>query len=154
MLVKPPLQLERHFYPVINIAADPEYKQKSGHAPQASLNVKLNKMQLKDNPLHWVVEEDIAVTPEEKEAIPYKLTLKVVGHFIVSESFDQTKVSELIEVTGGSMLFSAAREFILMLTARGPWPPITLPTVRIVPDEPKAQAPVEKKKPKLKRKKS
>ena len=148
-LVKPPLQLELHFYPAIKIEADKNFK--PGTPAQAKLNLHQVKSMINNDAFHWEVEQTIVMEPEGKAPIPYRVFLKVIGHFGVAESMNKEKIPELIEVTGGSMLFSAAREFILMVTARGPWPPVALPTVRIVPEQAKAPEGLAVKEPKPKK---
>ncbi len=37
--------------------------------------------------------------------------------------------ADMVRVTGSSILYSAAREFLLTLMGRGPWSPMMLPTI-------------------------
>ena len=43
----------------------------------------------------------------------------------------------LPEATGTSILYSAAREYLITVTSRGPWPALVLPTVSFMPPKEK-----------------
>jgi len=59
----------------------------------------------------------------------YKLKLHIVGFFRVSQDFEHDHLEHLVQVNGASVLYSAARDFALTLTSRGPWGPLMLPTI-------------------------
>ena len=71
-----------------------------------------------------------ANTDNEKGTLPYKIALQVIGQFAVEPAEpDAEKLEKLLRFNGGSMLYSAAREMVLIVTGRGPWGPYALPTV-------------------------
>jgi len=155
MLGRPALQLERYFFPVVNVEADPDFD--PSQKPELGLTAVIHKDKVKGELRRWVVQLDVTVAPKEKGPFTYKAFLKVIGFFNVSAEMREEEIPSFVEVNGGSILFSAAREYLLILTSRGPWPPLALPTVRIVPDELKApEMPVVKdiKPKKLKGKKT
>ena len=134
----PPLQLEQYFYSRVVFEANPEYKP----------GEKTKSVRLKETPVtllrhtedirRWQVILDIG-TPSLKELSgPYYLEVQVVGFFRVTPDFPEENIGILLGVTGASILYSAAREFILLVTSRGPWPALSLPTVTFA-KEPKSE---------------
>ena len=77
----------------------------------------------------------ICVPPLElkKYFFPYAIHLVVVGLFTIDKKFPDHE--KLLRVTGASMLYSAAREFIITVTSRGPWSEVIIPTVSFLPEE-------------------
>jgi preprotein translocase subunit SecB len=98
----------------------------------------------------WQVVLDLKTPPVEESANPYQLEIQVVGFFEVAADFPAENMEKLVGITGSSLLYSAAREFILTITSRGPWPAIFLPTITYQgqPDtglhEEKSEAPKKK----------
>jgi len=131
----PSLQLERSFFTQVEIEADPKHVLGQGQVEVTTtqaLGPAAEKGSL------WVVELDLSVAGKERSsAPPYRIHLHSVGTF----SFPRTAMADvekahLLAVTGVSILYSQAREYILMLTARGPWGPFQLPTVSFIDNEP------------------
>lgn len=60
---------------------------------------------------------------------PYKIDVELAGFFRLSGEFDEQEAARLVAVNGSSVLYSAAREYVWMVTSRGPWGPYQLPTV-------------------------
>ena len=53
----------------------------------------------------------------------------MAGPFIVADQYPAEKVSDLIKITGASILYGACREMLANLTARGPHGMVSLPSV-------------------------
>ncbi|MES2568600.1 MAG: protein-export chaperone SecB [Verrucomicrobiota bacterium] len=68
----------------------------------------------------------------EKNA-PYNFFLDLQGSFTVRAQFDAEKVPQLIETTGGSILFGSAREILRSVLATGPYLPLLLPAISFHP---------------------
>jgi preprotein translocase subunit SecB len=84
----------------------------------------------------------------EKPA-PYKLDLQITGFFEVLPDYPENKVKELIRITGASLLYSGAREYVLGFTSRGPWGPVLLPTISFLePNQQEEPQPKKSRKPK------
>jgi preprotein translocase subunit SecB len=62
--------------------------------------------------------------PEPKKN-PYLIELIAVGFFEVNS--DWPDPIKLLEINGATILYSAAREFLITITSRGPWGAIPLP---------------------------
>lgn len=119
-----PLQLKEYFFPIVNVTADPHYDSENPVWPDVSLNVQLNKDEKTD--LYQVAVEINAASTDEEKIAPYAIELLAVGAFTVHPEWDN--IEKLLKVTGASILYSAAREFIITITSRGPWPAYHLPT--------------------------
>jgi preprotein translocase subunit SecB len=135
---QPPLQLERSFITNLEVNADPEHK-----PGMTELEVQATRSfgPVAPDGSHWHAELDLRVGGKPGTHPPYSIRLHSVGLF----SFGGAKLTDaekaqLLAITGVSILYSQARECILMLTGRGPWGPYQLPTVSFVEDEPSAEA--------------
>jgi preprotein translocase subunit SecB len=95
----------------------------------------------------WRMGLSIRVKPSRKGGSPppYRIEVDLAGLFSVSDiGRAQSEVAYLVGVNGASMLYSAAREQIFIVTSRGLWGGFQLPTVTFtdlkvaptVPDRP------------------
>jgi len=54
----------------------------------------------------------------------------VIGFFRWStEGQPEDQVAQIVAVNGASILYSSAREYLLMITSRAPWGQLSLPTM-------------------------
>jgi preprotein translocase subunit SecB len=120
-----PLRLEDYFFPHISSTADPKYSSTDDEeilSPDVKVELKGT-----DNPNVFQLALDISIELQgEGHNIPYFINLVTIGIFSVAENWDNKE--KLLKVTGASMLYGAAREFLITITSRGPWPPFKLPT--------------------------
>lgn len=84
----------------------------------------------------------IEIKPKEKRAKRYAYDFKIVlvGFFELSEECSDEDAAVLINNTAPSMLYTAAREYLLTMTGRTRYLPILLPTVLFVPEQKSARA--------------
>lgn len=121
-----PLQLEEYFFPHVKVSADPEAVGPDGTA-KCDFGINVNAIKTEDEPGSYQVSLVIASSPEsEKQRIPYSIELAVIGFFKVSPEWPDPQ--KLLEINGASILYAAAREFIITITSRGPWGSFMLPT--------------------------
>ena len=97
----------------------------------ARFNVELARS--KDSSDPWVVVLTVTIAaPDDVPAPPYTVDVRAIGHFWwggqEAEESD-LPVERTIGVNGASLLYSGLRELIGMISARGPWGPMLLPTV-------------------------
>lgn len=130
-MLQTPLQLERSFIPIVEVLADPEHKR--GEA-QVNLKVEQGMSALDQEASRWQVDLDISVGAEPGSgAPPYRVHLHVVGVFsFAAPEIAEQERARIVGVTGASILYSQARELLLMMTSRGPWGAFQLPTVSFV----------------------
>jgi len=121
-----PLSLNQYFFPFVEVAADPEWNDKEG-APHHHFTIGTSVVDDDGKGVYQVVV-NITSRPESEEARqPYSIHLLTVGFFQVSQGWPEPL--KLLEINGASILYASAREFLITITARGPWPAVTLPTV-------------------------
>lgn len=128
---KSPLQLEKYFCTEATLKANPNFKPedfKDGKIDfTGKSNVKVGTS--KNNPHEFQVILNIKIEPVDERPLPYDATLELVGFFNVDTTLAADAAVDLARVTGASILYSAAREFLLTLMSRGPWEPLMLPTI-------------------------
>lgn len=130
-----PLLLETYFFTKVIVEADPDYNpEKSGD--HFNITTKVNVGQHREDPRRWTVILGLQTQPQAK--IPYKIKLECVGLFKVSPDIKEGMMGPLVRTNGASILYSSAREFLLLITGRGPWEPFYLPTTNFLePPKPK-----------------
>jgi len=64
-----------------------------------------------------------------KEIVPYQIQLLTAEIFEINPEWPKEKTMELLKITGASLLYSAARKFLLVITSNSPWKPVMLPTI-------------------------
>ena len=88
----------------------------------------------KDDNTQWKCKLKVATKPLKE--ITCVFSVEIDGYFTVKKEFVEKSLFEahrLINVTGASMLYSAAREHVLTLTSRGTTHGVLLPTVAFAP---------------------
>lgn len=97
----------------------------------------------------WQVSLEVEVLSKEDESLPpYHISLVCHGYFSVPEgAIPSNEIDQTVGVTGASILYSSAREFLLVLTGRGLWGPFQLPTVSFADYQPQAGANTSVKEP-------
>jgi len=95
---------------------------------ELAINVSVTPSEQQEN--LFQVDLEIKLEPkEDKDIFPYQIQLVTVGIFEISPEWPKEKVMDLLKITGASILYSAAREFLLITTSRLPWKPVMLPTI-------------------------
>ncbi|MCF8105806.1 MAG: protein-export chaperone SecB [Desulfohalobiaceae bacterium] len=135
---KPPINLDFHFFSNVNIVANqnlvPAELNSGEHFENYDIETEVNVLRNENNPFNFQITLEIHYDNKEFEKA-YEFGLKIVGFFTVDENQDQEQLEKCVNVLGPSILYGAAREFLLTITNRGPYPPVYLPTVSFVPIE-------------------
>ncbi len=130
-MAQPPLQLEESFFDVVSLEAATEYVPDPQAEPRRhGVEVQLALATVDAHPGVWRVSLDIRHKEVAGETPRYRLRLRVVGFF--KRAADDTPVAEvarLVAADGASILYSSAREYLLLLTSRAPWGQLSLPTM-------------------------
>lgn len=130
-----PLLLETHFFTKVIVEADPSYNPEKGDS-HFNITTNINVGQHKEDPRRWQVILGLQTNPKAKT--PYKIKIECVGLFTVSHDVKEEMMGPLVRANGTSILYSSAREFLLLVTGRGPWAPFYLPTTNfLAPPPPK-----------------
>jgi preprotein translocase subunit SecB len=125
----PALRLEGYFYERLAVEANPAWP--AGKPPAMGVRVNVEVGQRKDERTRWRIVMDVhGQTDREGEPIAYAIDLRCQGFFVVETSQgEEGKARELVQVTGASMLYSAARDMVLTLSSRSQFGPVVLPTI-------------------------
>jgi preprotein translocase subunit SecB len=138
-MLAPQLQLERSFFTHVEVVADQRHQ-----LGQREVEVTTSQTlgPASEDGARWIVELGISVAGKENSpAPPYRINLHSVGTFTFANAgMPDVEKACLLRVTGVSILYSQAREYLLMLTARGPWGPLQLPTVSFIDNVPSNEA--------------
>jgi|UniRef100_A0A7V6A1T0 preprotein translocase subunit SecB len=128
-----PLQLKSHFFAKVEVEANQTFQpdaEKEADADQ-KIQTEVHLAQHKDNPRKWQVILEVASQPPNK-SLPYRINLQCVGFFEVAPDVEEKHVPFMVRTNGTAILYSSAREFLLMVTGRGPWGPYSLPTTNFL----------------------
>jgi len=128
---KSPLRLEKYFYTEVTLKANPNFKPEDFKDGKIDFTCKSNIKvgTSKNNPHEFQVILNVKLEPMDERPLPYDASLEIVGFFNVDTGVSAETASDLARVTGASILYSSAREFLLTLMSRGPWEPLMLPTM-------------------------
>lgn len=127
-MITSPLQLETSFVSKLEILADPGFRPEDEFAAEVRTAVGLDSD--KDEPGLWHLTLKVILGPQPDERAPYSGELHVHGFFrFLDDEVPLERAAQLVAVNGASMLYSSAREYLLLVTSRGPWPAVQLPTV-------------------------
>ncbi len=127
-----PLQLERHFFTKVQVVAHPD----GDACPQGELFAEVDVARDADDPKRYQLTLRFKLLPSPDMKPRYTAEIHVVGLVRVAESWPEDKIPQLVEANGAALLYSAAREMLCNLTARGPWPMICLHSANIVESKP------------------
>ena len=126
-----PLQLERHFFSKVLIEAQPDGKVGASNLLECQIEVG----QAANDPLRYQVTLLLKLLPQAGEKPCYTGEVQAIGLFRVLERWPADKRSSLVEVNGSAVLLGAIRELVCNLTARGPWPMVTINTFTFIKPE-------------------
>ncbi len=128
-MTHPPLRLDLHYYDEVHTKLNLDIKPSETPTP-FDVGVWSSILENKEDPLKYMLRMKIVIPHPDRDTIPIQGIFGIVGFFSVDESVPKEQRASLVKVTGGAMLYSASREFILLVTYRtSPFPPFYLPTL-------------------------
>ncbi len=122
----PTLQLEKYFYTNVLVKAERNFKPEGEFSGSIKVDTKVSPISAEER--RWEVTLAIKKGPKDGPS-PYEFELETVGIFTVHPDFPKEEIENLIRIGGPSVLYSASREFLLMITARGPFGAVNIPNV-------------------------
>jgi len=135
-----PLVVEKHFFTKVIVEANPTYKLEKDEDQRLGIRTVVRGGSPKDDPRRWRLILTVRTEAPEKAKIPYKINLECVGFFTVSPEVEEKKIPSLVHANGAAILYSSTREFLLLITGRGPWGGFYLPTTNFLePPKPKKE---------------
>jgi len=137
------LLLSKYYFDRVLIEANGEWPQ--AQAPLSGVKVEVEVGARTDDPTRWRISLAIRDAPNEPgKPTPYKLDVRLHGFFQVdARGLPQEQVARVVQVNGASILYSAAREFVLLISARNRFGQVMLPTLHFqaMREPPKTEAP-------------
>ena len=127
-----PLQLEGYFLKGLRFSLNDRLESMpSRSTAYDNIGIKVNaEATTRDNdPLKWRCELTVESNEDPKLNRPYTFCITFVGFFHVVKGYPSERVELLARTNAPALLFSAAREALVLLTSRGPYPAIVLPSV-------------------------
>lgn len=91
--------------------------------------ISLGELDRESDPHQFVVTLGIFCDPDKDSHFPYLFAASLEGVFTIDHKGDLEERKRLVVCNGASILYSAAREQLLSLTARHKFGPMLLPTV-------------------------
>lgn len=142
-----PLLLKNYFVTELAIKANPVAEGEPLLSEgEATTQTKVETAQRADDKRQWRVALKINSTPAEKNSCSYTATVDLLGFFEVDKSFPEEKIGDIVSSNAPALLYSAARELILLVTGRGPFPPLSLPCSTFIDETPSAKKRAEESK--------
>jgi preprotein translocase subunit SecB len=148
-MIPSPLRLDKYFFSKIHVDIQEETPTGAG---RGELTTKCNFMWHKDDPARWIVVLDVVQSKgAEKGGPDYNIDIQIAGFFTVEKEYPQDKASQMVRANGPALLYGAVREMVTLLTSRGPFDPVQLPSVTFVDesrsatDNPSASKPKPRK---------
>lgn len=139
-----PLQLESYFLTDLSCQANPQFKpDKETKFSERDLEVGAGVQVIKDKPRRWQVSLNLKLQSGPEANSPYAFRLNLIGVICwVGPEQPEEKLETVVRTNGPSMLYGVAREMGRDLTARGPFPPLVLPSVSFISEAPAPAAPL------------
>jgi preprotein translocase subunit SecB len=130
--VKSPLSLEHHCVTEISLTATKADVVSKDFAVAATPYL----AQSTENSLDWAIQLRVVIKPAPTDdPPPYTGAVTFFGNFRISENVPEESRRKIVATNGSSILYGAARELVANITARGPHPMITLPSISFVKAE-------------------
>lgn len=118
------LRLDRYFFPVVSIRADPYHS--PGEGGNGTVDIEANVAPVENTNIYQLsIQIELVNDGEQKAA--YTGTMQAVGFFSIEEKMEYEDACRFVHANGGLILYSMAREFLMTITSRGPWAPVMLP---------------------------
>ncbi len=129
-MIASPLRLDEYFFTKVHLDACPDGCDKA--VPQAPTS-QCECLQHKEEPRKWMVSLELQQEKGEGKDCPaYAFHLSLVGLFEVAADYPDVKMDAMVRANAPAILYGAAREMLLNITSRGPFPPVRLPTVTFI----------------------
>lgn len=141
------LKIKNYFVTSLSVKAIPvEEGAKSSPEGRVDTITKVETAQHLENKRDWKVALAIHCSPAEKNVIGYSISVELVGFFEVEKELPEEQIGDVVVANAPAILYSAARELILLVTGRGPFPPFPLPSASFIDETPSSKKRMEEAK--------
>lgn len=101
----------------------------------SDMEIEIHLGEHKDEPLKSFCQLDVKLKQDVSRRFPYTFKIVMVGFFELSGECTAQERDVLMTNSAPSMLYTAAREYLLTMTGRTRYFPIQLPTVLFIPKQ-------------------
>jgi len=134
-VIKSPLHLKTYVFTKLSVTADSPHEGAKRDAAMTT-HTKVETARNNTDKNNWRVGLQISCVPAEKDAVSYRIEAELIGIFQMDGDFPEEKAVDIVSANAPSVLYSAAREMILLITGRGPFRPFCLPSVTFIDHAP------------------
>ena len=129
-------RLESFFYPDVEIKSNPSYDSDHASTPEISLVGHL----IFSSQRNFMADILVTIEDAQEKNLPYDLEVRVYGNFATDEDmninpgnqeFMPVENLRAVRATAGGLLIGGLREFVTTITARQPWGPYFIPTMKV-----------------------
>jgi preprotein translocase subunit SecB len=146
---KSPLKVKDYFVTELSVKANP-FSEGAKFPVEGNYNMssKVETAKNETNVRDWKVALQIKVEPIEKNIGGYSITIELVGFFDVENEYPEDRIGDMVTANAPAVLYGAAREILILITGRGPFPIFSLPCATFIDETPSAKRKLaEEKKP-------
>ena len=137
---KSQLKIKNYFVTSLSVKANPaEEGAKTPLEDGVNTVTKVEAAQHAENKRNWKVALKIDCAPVDNKVCAYLISVELVGFFEVDKELADEKMGDIVAANAPAILYSAARELILLVTGRGPFPPFPLPSATFIDETPSAK---------------
>jgi preprotein translocase subunit SecB len=130
-----PLRLEAYFLKELKFSLTDDLRNvPDGSVKYDNINIDVaNEVaQRDDDSRRWRCELTVRSTDQKELKCPYRFSITFVGFFGVAEEFPAERVEMMVRANAPALLYSAAREALMPITNRGPYPGMLLPSITFI----------------------
>lgn len=134
-----PLQLEAYFLKELSFLIIDRLETAPTRSPKSDnigIKVGIDAAPRDDDPLKWRCELTVESAEEPESNPPYSFRITFVGFFRVAKGYPAERVELMARTNAPALLYSAAREALVPITSRGPYPAVVLPSVTFLEPPP------------------
>lgn len=137
------MQLENYFVEEVSFNLQNEQIQNLEDIPKllpTNLDIEVKLGESKDDENKKFCQLTINLKEKPAKTFPYKFKAVLVGFFELDSSCSEEDIGIIMTNSAPSMLYTAAREYLLLITGRTRFLPVMLPTVLFAPKQKKAES--------------
>lgn len=137
---KSPLKVKDYFVTELSVKANPLAEGvKLPVEGNYNIATRVETAKNEYNALDWKVAIQVKVEPIEKNIGGYSITIELVGFFEVENGYPENQIGDMVAANAPAVLYSAARELLILITGRGPFPIFSLPCATFIDETPSAK---------------
>jgi preprotein translocase subunit SecB len=121
-----PLCLQNIYYTDVHISANPSAKETD--LENVELEISPTATPSPDDARRWTVILSVEIKSKSGIAAPYVGRIENIGGFLVSGTWPPDQIEKLVYINASGILYASMREMVCMITGRGFFPPLTLPS--------------------------